>query len=83
MKKLNEFDITVYETGDANDTMIFTVWAVNYPSMNIPIFDIHFNNGGLLLWHGKLFNKIDDDKKYDLISFTGNWAQEIINERQK
>jgi hypothetical protein len=44
-------------------------------------FDIHYNNGGWLLWTGINADMLTKEEQLDLCKFTRKWCEEIIKQR--
>jgi hypothetical protein len=81
MKKVfKDFTITLFETGDKNDTIIFLVWQEIHSQWKV-IYDIHYNNGGWTLWYGLVSKLVDENEASELHTFTRQWCKEIIAER--
>ncbi len=79
-KTFNDYTITVFETCDANDTIVFSVWGKIHSQWKV-VYDIHYNNGGWSLWSGVTNNFVDQDEALELHKFTSKWCKEIIAER--
>lgn len=79
-KAFNNYTVTVFETQDEYDTIVFSVyeklnsqWALR--------FDIHYNNGGCLLWTGINADMLTKEENLALCKFTSEWCKEIIKQR--
>jgi hypothetical protein len=82
MKKVfKDFTITLFETGDKNDTIIFLVWQEIHSQWKV-IYDIQYNNGryGNHL-NGLVSKLVDENEASELHTFTRQWCKEIIAER--
>ena len=81
MKKVfNNYTITVFETQDENDTIVFSVYEKLHSEWSLR-FDIHYNNGGWLLWTGINADMLSKEEQLELVTFTREWCREIIDER--
>jgi len=81
MKKVfNNYTVTVFETQDENDTIVFSVYE-RLNSEWVLRFDIHYNNGGWLLWTGVNADMLSKEEKSELVTFTREWCKKIIDER--
>jgi hypothetical protein len=79
-KTFNDYTITVFESHDANDTIVFSVWEKIHSQWKI-VYDIHYNNGGWTLWSGIISQYVDKDEALELHKFTREWCKEIIGKR--
>jgi hypothetical protein len=79
-RQFNDYTITVFETQDENDTIVFSVYE-KLNSQWVLRFDIHYNNGGWLLWTGINAEMLSKEEQLDLCKFTREWCREIIEQR--